>query len=96
MHAGIETFLPTWAEDARRATPWAALRPCTPDGLPYLGYLPGYPNTLVASGHCMLGLTLAPVTGWVVGALLRGEAPPVAITGLEPARYARPLRRKAG
>jgi D-amino-acid dehydrogenase len=89
MRAGIEAFLPAWAEGARQAEPWAALRPCTPDGLPYVGHLPGYANALVASGHCMLGLTLAPVTGRLVAALAHGEAPPLDTTGLDPARYAR-------
>jgi glycine/D-amino acid oxidase-like deaminating enzyme len=50
-------------------------RPCTPDQLPVLGAVPGYANLFVASGNCRLGLTLAPVTGYVTASLIRGEEP---------------------
>ena len=42
---------------------WAGLRPCTPDGLPVIGRAPGLPNVVLATGHAMKGLSLAPVTG---------------------------------
>ena len=42
---------------------WSGLRPLTPDGLPYIGRLEGYKNISIASGHAMLGLSLAAVTG---------------------------------
>lgn len=45
---------------------WAGLRPCSPDGLPYLGPAPDLPNLVVATGHAMLGLSLAPITGTLV------------------------------
>ena len=45
---------------------WSGLRPCTPDGMPYVGPVPGVGNVLVATGHSMLGLSLGPVTGRLV------------------------------
>ncbi len=54
---------------------WAGLRPSTPDSLPLLGELPGAHGLVVATGHGMLGVTLAPATGLAVAALLRGERP---------------------
>lgn len=54
---------------------WAGFRPSTPDSLPLLGELPGAPGLLVATGHGMLGVTLAPATGLAVAALVRGERP---------------------
>jgi D-amino-acid dehydrogenase len=39
-------------------------------------------NVVVAAGHNMLGLSLAPVTGKMVAAMLLGEKPPV-----DPAPY---------
>ena len=42
---------------------WCGLRPCTPDGIPYVGPVPGQSGLFVANGHAMLGLTLGPVTG---------------------------------
>ena len=45
---------------------WCGLRPCTPDGLPYVGPVPGQSGLFVATGHAMLGLTLGPVTGKLI------------------------------
>ncbi len=38
------------------------LRPMTPDGMPVIGKVPGTSNVFVATGHAMLGVTLAPAT----------------------------------
>jgi D-amino-acid dehydrogenase len=54
---------------------WRGLRPCTPDGLPIIGFVPRYPNLLVATGHQMLGLHTAPATGRLVADLLVGAKP---------------------
>ncbi|GAA4632662.1 hypothetical protein GCM10023196_066950 [Actinoallomurus vinaceus] len=43
--------------------PWVGGRPMMPDGLPVLDRVPGSPNAYVATGHGMLGITLAPVSG---------------------------------
>ena len=51
---------------------WTGSRPMTPDGLPVIGPLPGRDNVLAASGHGMLGVTLAPVTAEVVAAQVEG------------------------
>ncbi len=46
---------------------WCGLRPMASDGLPIVGPLAGLTGVVVATGHGMLGLTLAPVTGRLVG-----------------------------
>ena len=51
-----------WDPEATHEAAWAGLRPMTPDGLPVVGALADGSNVLVASGHGMLGLTLAPTT----------------------------------
>jgi D-amino-acid dehydrogenase len=56
-----------------RATLWCGLRPCAPDGLPIVGRLRSVPNALVATGHGMLGLTLAPASGHDVARLVNGD-----------------------
>ncbi len=63
------------------------LRPCSPDGLPYVGRSMRVPNLVVATGHAMMGLSLGPVTGKLVGQLLDGEKPSVALDLLDPERY---------
>ena len=55
------------------ATLWCGLRPCAPDGLPIVGRLRSVPNAIVATGHGMLGLTLAPQTGDDVARLVVGD-----------------------
>ena len=45
---------------------WCGLRPCTPDGMPFVGPVPGQDGLFVATGHAMLGLTLGPVTGQII------------------------------
>jgi D-amino-acid dehydrogenase len=71
--------------DPATAEPWAGLRPCTPDALPYLGWLT--PNLAVATGHGMLGISLAAVTGELMGDLLRGERPGLDLGPLDPRRF---------
>jgi len=46
-----------------RWTSWTGVRPMTADGLPYIGSVPGREGLFVATGHGMLGMTLAPATG---------------------------------
>jgi D-amino-acid dehydrogenase len=65
---------------------WAGLRPATPDGLPLIGALPGLDDIYVATGHGMLGVTLAPATANLLAPLvLEGRAAPE-LTPFDPAR----------
>jgi len=75
------------AQDIAQVRPWAGLRPCSPDGLPYIGRFARYSNLCVAAGHAMLGISLAPVTGQLVAQILAGEQPRIALEPLSPQRY---------
>ncbi|GAB3228774.1 FAD-dependent oxidoreductase [Algoriphagus aestuariicola] len=66
---------------------WKGLRPCSPDGLPYIGYAPGYSNVLVGSGHSMMGISLAPATGKVLAELHQQKNTSLELTGFEVGRY---------
>jgi len=68
--------------------PWVGLRPVSPDGLPYLGRGSRWSNLIVAAGHAMMGVSLAPVTGQVVADLISGAPPPFDLRLLHPDRYA--------
>ena len=63
---------------------WAGLRPCLPDGLPAIGRLG---NVVVATGHAMKGVSLAPITGRLVAQLLAGEQPDHDLAPLDPNRF---------
>ena len=63
------------------------MRPLTPDGLPLLGRVPGHRNLFVATGHAMLGITLAPVTGEVMADLITEAVPDTQYAAFEPGRF---------
>jgi D-amino-acid dehydrogenase len=66
---------------------WCGFRPCTPDSLPILGRSTRVPNLLLATGHAMLGLTLAPISGRVVAdSVINGSSDSLA-SALLPARF---------
>jgi len=46
------------------------LRPCTPDGLPYIGKPSKYKNLTIATGHAMMGWSLGPSTGKLVSEII--------------------------
>jgi len=66
---------------------WRGLRPCSPDGLPFLGRTRKYNNLIVACGHAMQGVSLAPITGKLVAQILAGEKPSIDISPLAVDRY---------
>ena len=63
---------------------WRGLRPCTPDGLPVIGTANG---VVFATGHGMLGVTLAPLTGRLVASIVRGDVAHPALARLSPERF---------
>jgi len=73
--------------DAMNIEPWAGLRPCTPDGLPLVGRSEAFRNLVVATGHAMLGLSLAPVTGKIVAEIVKGAPPSFDLAPLRPDRF---------
>jgi D-amino-acid dehydrogenase len=75
------------SSDFERVEPWRGLRPCSPDGLPYLGRTARYDNLVVATGHAMMGVTLGPITGRLVADILSGEQSGMDIALLSPDRY---------
>jgi D-amino-acid dehydrogenase len=76
------------AEDFRDVPPWCGLRPCSPDGLPYVGRFRRYENLSAATGHAMMGVSLAPVTGKLLADVLSDTPSRFDLTMLSPDRYA--------
>ncbi|MFC2170225.1 NAD(P)/FAD-dependent oxidoreductase [Acidobacteriota bacterium] len=66
---------------------WRGLRPCSPDGLPIIDYAPGYKNLILATGHGMLGMTLAPGTGRLVSQIICEQSPEVNLTPFSSNRF---------
>src|SRR5262249_58790623 len=72
---------------------WAGLRPCAPDGLPVIGRSERVPAMVLATGHAMKGISLAPVTARLVTELVIGEPVSHDLTPFSPDRF-RPLLRR--
>jgi D-amino-acid dehydrogenase len=66
---------------------WAGLRPCTPDGLPFIGRFRNFDNLIAATGHAMVGMSLAPITGKLVAEIVNGRIPSIDLHPLRPDRY---------
>lgn len=78
-----------WDNPPGEAKPWAGMRPMTPDGLPVIGRLGRLPNVYVASGHGMLGLTLAPATAEIITETITQKRVPAAAEPVSPLRFTR-------
>ncbi len=90
---GILRAIPQYFPNFRREhfdglQPWHGLRPCSPDGLPYLGRTRAAENLVIATGHAMMGLSLAPITGELAAQFVDREPPRFDLTLLDPDRYA--------
>ncbi|MDO7744487.1 MAG: FAD-dependent oxidoreductase [Pedobacter sp.] len=90
---GIVESIPKYFPDMHPALPetkdiWYGFRPCSPDGLPYLGNSKSLQNLTVATGHGMMGISLGPATGKLVSELINGQSPSMDINPFSANRYA--------
>lgn len=84
----IEPYFPQFAyERTQYLKPWAGLRPCSPDGLPFIGRNGKFSNLTIATGHAMLGFTLGPATGKVVAEIIEGKNTSIDISKLAIDRF---------
>lgn len=66
---------------------WYGWRPMTWDSLPIIGQVPGLENAFLATGHNMLGLTLAPATARLIAELLENRPPHLDAAAFSPRRF---------
>jgi D-amino-acid dehydrogenase len=69
-----------WTEEIFET--WYGWRPMTWDSLPVIGQAPGLDNVFLATGHNMLGLSLAPSTGRLLAEIVTNKK-----THVDPAPY---------
>ncbi|MCU0395502.1 MAG: FAD-dependent oxidoreductase [Chitinophagaceae bacterium] len=53
---------------------WYGYRPCSADGMPFIGRVRGFDNCIIATGHAMVGMSLGAGTGKLVSELANGES----------------------
>jgi D-amino-acid dehydrogenase len=71
---------------ASRRDAWAGSRPMSADGLPLIGRTRRFSNVVIAGGHGMYGLTLAPATARAVAELIVDGHPSTDLAAFDPDR----------
>jgi D-amino-acid dehydrogenase len=66
---------------------WYGYRPCSADGLPYIGRTAQWKNLVVATGHAMLGLSLGAGTGRLVSEIVNEQPTSMDITSFKVERF---------
>ena len=89
---GIVESVPAYFPGMRPELPntrdiWYGYRPCSPDGLPYIGFSKKIKNMVIAGGHSMMGLGLGPATGKLVADLVNETDLPIKIDAFDPERF---------
>ena len=65
---------------------WYGFRPCSPDGLPYIGPVKKISNLMIAGGHSMMGLGLGPATGKLISEMCNHQNTSVRTDAFDPER----------
>lgn len=89
---GIVETVPKFYPDMKVAVPderevWSGLRPCSPDGLPYIGRSSKLKNLILATGHSMMGMSLGPATGKLVSEIVDEVACSMDVEAFDPERF---------
>jgi len=89
---GIVDSIPKYYPEMKVEVPqqnkiWHGLRPCSPDGLPYIGRSKKVTNLVLATGHSMMGLSLGPATGKLVSEVINKEKTSIDISAFVPERF---------
>ncbi len=64
----------------------SGLRPVSADGLPYIGKSSKCSNLTIATGHAMMGWSMATATGKLVSEIISGKKPSLSLTPFHPDR----------
>jgi D-amino-acid dehydrogenase len=67
---------------------WYGYRPCSADGMPYIGKVKKWNNIVIATGHSMLGLSLGPGTGKLVSEIVNEKTLSMDIDAFNVERFA--------
>jgi len=80
-------YFRAWNPDAPALKPSAGLRPMMPDGIACIGRLAPFASVYVATGHAMLGLTLAPRTASLLASEILDGGEPAELRPFSPSRF---------
>lgn len=84
----VPEFFPNYTLDLpKKEEVWYGFRPCSPDGLPYIGKSADYKNLFINTGHAMMGISLAPASGKLIAQLVANANLEMGIEGFSPQRF---------
>lgn len=83
----VPDYYPELQPSADASPIWHGFRPCTPDGLPYIGASKKFDNLVIAAGHAMMGLSLGPATGKLVSEIINHQKTTVNLEPYIPERF---------
>jgi len=72
---------------ASEAPVWWGFRPCSADGLPYIGRSREFKNLLIGTGHSMIGMSTGPGTGQLLSELANESRPSMDLRPFDPQRF---------
>ena len=89
---GIVDSIPKYYPEMKVEMPkqeevWHGLRPCSPDGLPYIGRSKKIKNLVIATGHSMMGISLGPGTGKLVAEVINHTTTSISLNEFNPERF---------
>lgn len=85
---GVNDYFPeAHLKMPRQEDIWCGYRPCSADGLPYIGRTRKYPNLLIATGHSMIGMSLGAGTGKLIAELIDEKTPSIDIEAFAVERF---------
>jgi len=86
LRDSAEPYLVTPFTDGEQQT-WYGWRPMTWDSLPIIGRVPGLANAWLATGHNMLGMSMATATGRLIAELIQDLPPHIDAAPYSPSRF---------
>jgi D-amino-acid dehydrogenase len=87
VQKGIEPYFNGVIWPHNKGIVWSGYRPCSADGVPYVGRVSRYSNLSIATGHAMQGMSLGPATGLLVSQILTDQKTSLPVAFLDPERY---------
>lgn len=85
-NAGKRYYKDLEISSKEKETANCGLRPCSPDGLPYIGKSSKCKNLTIATGHAMMGWSLGPATGKLVSEIILEKKTSLDLSSFHPDR----------
>src|SRR5699024_8543904 len=88
LKRAVTQYFPEYSmDDLDNQEVWVGLRPCSPDGLPYVGKVEPYKNIFVSTGHSMVGMSLGFASGEIISQLITKGQAKLSHAMMDPNRY---------